>query len=295
MTKTKKIILGILIVAIILIGVPLFLDQVIVGNKISSNISNSEWIGFLGSYLGGILGASATIFGIYIVYNLERFEEKRGLKIYLSDIFRKNTENKEKIIINLFNNLKLKQSSLKFISTKLYEENLLKIYKLKNYNKINELFDLQIELEKKRNEITPYLIETDLIFKEIDLINKFFSNTENTELKKSLKELNKVIFLLNYCLSSKQNNMEIDKKNYYITKFPYTKEIFEAFEEENIEDILDKIFKELLSKATNIVYDLQYEDYQSTSNLMFEIGYTYSYYKLMLKYLKKCEEYKVFI
>lgn len=113
MTKTNKIIFGILIGTIVFIGLPLFLDRFIVGNKISSNISNSEWIGFLGSYLGGVLGAGATIIGIYIVNNLQNIEEVKGLKKYLEDIFEQNLKNKEIILINFFDDLKTEKDSIK--------------------------------------------------------------------------------------------------------------------------------------------------------------------------------------
>lgn len=64
MRKNKK---GIVVFAIVIIGVPLLLEFIVFGNHIPSAVSNDGWAGFFGGYIGAIIGAIAT----YISVNLE--------------------------------------------------------------------------------------------------------------------------------------------------------------------------------------------------------------------------------
>ena len=61
MKKWVKVIGFILAVCL----VPVFIDKLIFGNNISSNISNETWAGFLGSYIGGI----ATLIAVFLTIN----------------------------------------------------------------------------------------------------------------------------------------------------------------------------------------------------------------------------------
>lgn len=61
-----------LLALILTIIVPLFLDFFIIGNSFPSNISNSDWIIFLGSYLGSLIGSFTTLIGIIITLNFTR-------------------------------------------------------------------------------------------------------------------------------------------------------------------------------------------------------------------------------
>jgi hypothetical protein len=66
--KIKYTILGIVFIVLV-IGIPLIIDNWIIGNDFQSNISNSDWVSFLGSYIGAILGGLFTLVAIYITYN----------------------------------------------------------------------------------------------------------------------------------------------------------------------------------------------------------------------------------
>lgn len=66
--KRNYIVLGILFVVLVF-GIPLVMDKCIIGNNYKSNISNSDWVSFLGSYLGAILGGLFALIAIYITYN----------------------------------------------------------------------------------------------------------------------------------------------------------------------------------------------------------------------------------
>ncbi len=61
MKKLKEIlILGLFV--ILIPAIPMFIDLLVFGNNVPSNVSNEVWAGFLGSYIGGI----ATLFAVFI-------------------------------------------------------------------------------------------------------------------------------------------------------------------------------------------------------------------------------------
>lgn len=51
-----KVILGIIVFIVILALIPFVMDWIIIGSNFPSNINNSDWVGFLGSYIGAVLG-----------------------------------------------------------------------------------------------------------------------------------------------------------------------------------------------------------------------------------------------
>lgn len=74
MRKVMKIFLGIVSV----IAVPIVIDFCVFGNAFPSNIDNQGWVGFLGSYLGGI----ATLVAVFITIsdNNKKIEMQRQLE-----------------------------------------------------------------------------------------------------------------------------------------------------------------------------------------------------------------------
>lgn len=70
--------IGLFIVTILL---PLILDWLIIGNHFPSNLSNNEWVTFLGSYCGGVIGGCITLFVLY--KTLE--DNKKSLQKTLAD------------------------------------------------------------------------------------------------------------------------------------------------------------------------------------------------------------------
>jgi hypothetical protein len=67
--------------------VPVFIDKLIFGNNISSNISNETWAGFLGSYIGGI----ATLIAVFLTINdsNKKLTEQRRIEKEEEDAQRK--------------------------------------------------------------------------------------------------------------------------------------------------------------------------------------------------------------
>lgn len=67
----KFIFIGSFIITLI---TPIFIDRFIISNNFPSNITNDQWIGFFGNYLGGIFGGLATLYAFVksIEYNREK-------------------------------------------------------------------------------------------------------------------------------------------------------------------------------------------------------------------------------
>lgn len=103
----KQILFISLAFLLIIILIPIGIDYLIIGNDFYSNISNSDWVQFLGSYIGSLIGASAGIIGIVMTimfsrdqahkereFLLGRDREERRLSI--APLFLVGTDNKNK-------------------------------------------------------------------------------------------------------------------------------------------------------------------------------------------------------
>ena len=62
----KKITMIIFISVLVIIALPFVLEIAIFRNDVYSVLSNGEWGGFLGSYIGGALGGVGTLLAVYI-------------------------------------------------------------------------------------------------------------------------------------------------------------------------------------------------------------------------------------
>lgn len=58
------------------------MDKWIIGNSIESNISNSDWVSFLGSYIGAILGGIFTFIGVKVtLYNSDEKKKQKDMLV----------------------------------------------------------------------------------------------------------------------------------------------------------------------------------------------------------------------
>lgn len=80
-TKVYIVILCIVII-IFLFFVPLMLDWFVFGNDIHSNLTNGEWAGFLGSYIGALIGGIVSIIGIILTIRYTQKEIELSYKQY---------------------------------------------------------------------------------------------------------------------------------------------------------------------------------------------------------------------
>lgn len=81
--KKKYIVLIIGISVAIVFTIPIIIDWLIIGNSITSNVSNSDWVGFLGGYIGSLIGSAVSLIGIIITirYTSEQNKKDRELQI----------------------------------------------------------------------------------------------------------------------------------------------------------------------------------------------------------------------
>ena len=85
--KPFLIILIILLVVLFTVGLPLVLDNCIIGNSFPSNVSNSEWISFFGSYYGAILGGILSLLGIVYTIRFTREQNRTDRELLIRPFF----------------------------------------------------------------------------------------------------------------------------------------------------------------------------------------------------------------
>lgn len=66
---------------------PLGIDWLIIGNSFPSNISNSDWVGFLGGYVGSILGCAISLLGILWTINFTREQNRADRELQIRPYF----------------------------------------------------------------------------------------------------------------------------------------------------------------------------------------------------------------
>lgn len=68
---------------IAVIALPLAIDWLIIGNNFPSNISNSEWVGFFGGYIGSVLGCVISLIGILWTINFTREQNRADRELQI--------------------------------------------------------------------------------------------------------------------------------------------------------------------------------------------------------------------
>lgn len=69
--------------AIIVVFLPLVLDWCVFANDVPSNITNGEWAGFLGGYIGAVLGGFFSLLGIAWTIHFTRKESKKDRELQI--------------------------------------------------------------------------------------------------------------------------------------------------------------------------------------------------------------------
>lgn len=72
----RKTIFLIIAMGIFIIGVPLIIDLLVIGNSVPSNIANQDWVNFFGSYVGALVGGAISLMGISWTIRFTRAENK---------------------------------------------------------------------------------------------------------------------------------------------------------------------------------------------------------------------------
>lgn len=77
----KKIVIIALLSVFSVISIPLAIDWLIIGNQIPSNISDSDWVSFLGGYVGAIIGAAISIISIIVTIRYTNSQNKKDREL----------------------------------------------------------------------------------------------------------------------------------------------------------------------------------------------------------------------
>lgn len=83
----KKVWWVIISSVIALVLLPLAIDWLIIGNNFPSNISNSDWVGFLGGYIGSIMGCVISLVGILWTINFTREQNRADRELQIRPYF----------------------------------------------------------------------------------------------------------------------------------------------------------------------------------------------------------------
>lgn len=68
---------------IAVVALPLAIDWLIIGNSFPSNISNSDWVGFFGGYVGSMLGCAISLIGILWTINFTREQNRADRELQI--------------------------------------------------------------------------------------------------------------------------------------------------------------------------------------------------------------------
>lgn len=83
----KKVWWVIIASAILVVALPLAIDWFIIGNSFPSNITNSDWVGFLGGYIGSIMGCVISLVGILWTINFTREQNRADRELQIRPYF----------------------------------------------------------------------------------------------------------------------------------------------------------------------------------------------------------------
>ena len=83
----RNIVLFIIGTSASLIVIPFLIDWLIIGNNIPSNITNPEWVNFLGSYVGAIVGGIVSLIGIGWTIRFTQKENRADRELQIRPVF----------------------------------------------------------------------------------------------------------------------------------------------------------------------------------------------------------------
>ncbi|RJE48911.1 MULTISPECIES: hypothetical protein [unclassified Dehalobacter] len=209
--KNPKTIIYVSIGIVIIILIPWLFDSLIFGNNIKSNLSNGEWAGFLGSYIGGIVGGFATLSAVLISLNKgktiqEESEIRENVLIVYYDLILGLTDLK-KIYISHRNQSFKDVPTRMFLSSNWIRNVAMIASKLENIDYIYKLYG---DLEMLRDDLKT-LNELDSIGESVMF--------QGTRYKEFIDKLSKRVFcddflnqdMIKYVSVNEQIELNIDK------------------------------------------------------------------------------------
>ena len=85
--KKSHLFLGVIVICVLVFSLPLLVDWLIIGNSIPSNISNSGWVSFLGSYIGALISGFISLAGIILTIRFTREQNKIDRELQIRPCF----------------------------------------------------------------------------------------------------------------------------------------------------------------------------------------------------------------
>lgn len=244
----KIIIVSIILICVAGIVIPIFLDVFIFGNNCPSNLTNSDWSGFLGGIWGGIIGGIGTLIAVCVTTIDTRMVQNDSKELSNIAISKDKLENIINSLSSYWEKIHKLQKIINIASeineTIINEE--AEISSIKN-DLLSELPDdskktLIENLEKKQDLLLTKKCEFNNIK---NTINEIINSTEyesllikllimDNELSKELLEFFKK--MQNYFkLVQEDNDFSTKKFECYIEQFlTYSKNFIKNFEEEFI-------------------------------------------------------------
>ncbi|RED83284.1 hypothetical protein [Cohnella phaseoli] len=184
-TDAKKYTAILIVAFMVVVLLPIILEFFIFRNKIYSSLSNGEWGGFLGSYLGGIISGIGTILAVWVttketraiqnktqdnIENDRRFQRQSQRRAFTDDIARIVSEYIADISGYYYASRHKKDDYIRSLSVKNYY--LLKI-KLAGIERASDLIS---ELELIHNHHSHGVVETEEFNNVIENLMKNLSH-----------------------------------------------------------------------------------------------------------------------
>ena len=218
MVKKYGIYIIIVIALLIIISLPLFIDKILM-NRFITNWDIKDWAGFLGSYLGGILGSFTTLYGVWFQISRSEKQKEKDEKIdlllslrYCLDININNIDGEDGLFL-LFDALSYNISDKIYFSKDIFYEfekhgfeNSNKIFRLEFYE---EIFSL-IKKTKYVNEAYKKLILN--LGNKKEIMDKLINNTNNAPPFQRIKDNFEKLRIRNTCYSSQGKLVDFEER-----------------------------------------------------------------------------------
>ncbi|EDT23496.1 hypothetical protein P5E79_11345 [Clostridium perfringens] len=197
----KYLLLAGLIISIVTIMIPIFLEFFIFRNDVISPVSNGDWAGFYGSFLGGIIGGIGTLIAVFIttketrkiqaentnqIENEKKIRIKQERKVFTDEIATLVAKNIAELKMYNTNTQKIQEIDKKLKEEEKYLNSLINETKISKSKTKIEMLTKEKELYNVNKSIadeTYYLLSIKL--KDIDLAN---------ELLQKLRKYNSFLF-----------------------------------------------------------------------------------------------------
>lgn len=251
------------IILIVLLGFPFFMDYFIIGNNFSSNVSNDSWVGFLGSYVSALIG----IGGVYIqleVFKDEKEKEKirsliekelGNINFFITffnsclNALERQKENIENILINFS-----QDEEHEYILDGYLASEFMNIYTKINYKHYSgELLSIFLQVKGFEKLFNKICLENKELFEYSEakrirsaFYNNIIKKNEKEKFKEEINKLNSNENLKKFFLTHYQNTELLLNKELLLTENNNLKEDLTTIRDyqtlmENIKNIIEKL------------------------------------------------------